>query len=150
MGGALMAFGNRVEGSFARLLQAKEAPNSIVWGDFDRSALIRLPLVPTDQSGRTVGTPTVEFRLPDGSALPHLLMAGATLAMLLGRDTPDLDALLERTSSSARGKFPDAAARIPRSFVEIADALAHYRDMLASGGVFPMSYVDAIVERLRQ
>jgi glutamine synthetase len=150
MGGALMAFGNRVEGSFARLLQAKEAPNSIVWGDFDRSALIRLPVVPTDARGRTVGKPTVEFRLPDGSALPHLLMAGAALAMVHGHDTKDLDALLKRTSSTNRDASSGAAAPVPRSFEEIADAVVSHRDVLMSGGVFPEGYVDAVVERMRR
>ncbi len=80
-----MAFGNRVEDSFARLNQAKEAPNRISWGEFDRNALVRLPITATDQTGRQVTMPTIEFRLPDGSALPHLLMAGVAVAMLEGR-----------------------------------------------------------------
>ncbi len=150
MGGALMAFGNRVEGSFARLLQAKEAPNSIAWGDFDRSALIRLPVVPTDASGRTVGTPTIEFRLPDGSALPHLLMAGAVLAMIHGRETKELGPLLDRTSTKAGGKEASAAARVPRSFEEVADALAQYRETLARGGVFPTGFIDALADQMRR
>ena len=150
MGGALMAFGNRVEGSFARLLQAKEAPNTIVWGDFDRSALVRLPVVSTNSSGRTVGTPTVEFRLPDGSALPHLLMAGAALALIHGRETEDLEALLERTISRARGGAADGAAPVPRSFEEVADALVQYRDMLERGGVFPTGFTGAMAEQMRR
>ncbi len=150
VGGALMAFGNRVEGSFARLLQAKEAPNSIVWGDFDRSALVRLPVVPTDARGRTVGKPTVEFRLPDGSGLPHLLMAGAALAMVLGHDTKDLDALLERTSSLNRDAAAGAAVPVPRSFEEVADAIDAHRDVLKGGSVFPEGYIDALVERMRR
>ncbi|MFC1639965.1 hypothetical protein ACFL3B_04285 [Gemmatimonadota bacterium] len=150
LGGALMAFGNRVEGSFARLLQAKEAPNTIVWGDFDRSALIRLPVVPTDSSGRTVGTPTIEFRLPDGSALPHLLMAGAVLAMLHGRETEDLGGLLERTSSKAGGGDGTAAARVPRSFEEVADALVKYRDTLSRGDVFPTGFIDALAQGMQR
>jgi len=148
MGGALMAFGNRVEGSFARLLQAKEAPNSIAWGDYDRSALVRLPVVPTDSTGRTVGKPTVEFRLPDGSALPHLLMAGAALSMIHGKETANLDELLERTNSRRRDKKTDATTRVPRSFEEVADAMMQYRGILASGDVFPTGYFDAVVEHL--
>lgn len=149
MGGALMAFGNRVEGSFGRLLQAKEAPNAVVWGDHDRSALVRLPVVPTGADGRLLGTPTIEFRLPDGSALPHLLMAGAALAMIHGREIEDLDALLQRTVSDAGGGPADGAAHVPRSFEEVADALERYREMLERGGVFPTGYVDAAAEMLR-
>ncbi len=84
MGAALMAFGNRDEGSFVRLGQAREAPNSIIWGEYDRSALIRLPFVPTDAQGRAVAAPTVEFRLPDGSAHAHHLLAGVAQAALAG------------------------------------------------------------------
>lgn len=148
LGGALMAFGNRVEGSFARLSQAKEAPNSIAWGDFDRSALVRLPVVPTDSSGRTVGTPTVEFRLPDGSALPHLLMAGAALAVVHGRETKDLDTVLSESHTKTRDSGGGAAARIPRSFQEVADALAQHKGVLEHGDVFPQGFIESIIERL--
>jgi glutamine synthetase len=145
LGGALMAFGNRVRESFARLRQAKEAPNAIVWGEFDRSALIRLPVVTHDVHGREVTTPTVEFRLPDGSALPHLLLAGAALATVQGRLTPDLDELLARTKAgSASGAEP-----VPRSFSEVADALARCRASLERGDAFPPALVDALLASLR-
>jgi glutamine synthetase len=149
LGGALMAFGNRVTGSFARLRQAKEAPNTIVWGEFDRSALIRLPIVARDLEGREVTTPTIEFRLPDGSALPHLLLAGAALATAHGRVTPDLDELLARTRVGSGGAGP-AAEPVPRSFAEVADALERCRPVLERGGVFPPAMVDSVLAGLRE
>jgi glutamine synthetase len=148
MGGALMAFGNRVEDSFARLVQGKEAPNAIVWGEFDRLALVRLPIVTTDEDGRVVGSPTIEFRLPDGSALPHLLLAGAALSMILGRQTEDLDRLLEG-STSTRGHGMEEAARIPRNQAEVADAITYYRSTFETNGTFPSGLLDRIVDRLR-
>ena len=149
MGGALMAFGNRVNDSFVRLKQGKEAPNAIVWGEFDRLALIRLPVVTMDDDGCIVGSPTIEFRLPDGSVLPHLLLAGAALAMLYGRDTVGLDDLLERTSTAFRGEPSEDPPREPRNFVEIADAIASYRGTLELGGTFPDGLIDLIVARLK-
>ncbi len=150
MGGALMAFGNRVEGSFVRIRQAKEAPSTIVWGDYDRQALIRLPVVATDGTGRVVTPATVEFRLPDGSALPHLLLAGAALAMIKGRDTEELEDLLQRTSAEqARQGKGGRAERVPRDFYEVADALTRYRDILESGGTFPSTLLDKFVAGLR-
>ncbi len=149
MGGALMAFGNRVSDSFVRLKQGKEAPNAIVWGEFDRLALIRLPVVTMDDDGCVVGSPTIEFRLPDGSVLPHLLLAGAALAMLYGRDTVGLNDLLERTSTTFKGEPSEDPPRVPRNFVEIADAVESYRDTLELGGTFPDGLIDLIVARLR-
>jgi len=149
MGGALMAFGNRVNESFVRLKQGKEAPNAIVWGEFDRLALIRLPVVTMDDQGCVVGSSTIEFRLPDGSVLPHLLLAGAALAMLFGRDTVGLDDLLERTSTAFKGEPTEDSPRVPRNFVEVAHAIESYRDTLRWGGTFPDGLIDLIVARLK-
>ena len=148
LGGALMAFGNRQRGSFARLRQAKEAPSAIVWGRYDRSALIRLPVVATDAHGQTVTTPTIEFRLPDGSALPHLLLAGAAVSMAHGRSTADLDALLARTMAGARSA--EGGERIPRHFGEVADAIERHRIALENGGAFPPAIVDHLLANLRE
>ncbi|UCD23486.1 MAG: hypothetical protein JSW51_10610 [Gemmatimonadota bacterium] len=149
LGGALMAFGNRVSDSFARLKQGKEAPNAIVWGEFDRLALIRLPVVTMDDHGRVIGSPTIEFRLPDGSVLPHLLLAGAALAMVHGRDTASLDDLLERTSTAFKGEPAADSPRVPRNFVEVAHAIESYRDTLELGGTFPAGLIDLTVARLK-
>ena len=149
MGGALMAFGNRVDGSFARLVQGKEAPKTIVWGDYDRLALIRLPVVARTEDGRAVAAPTVEFRLPDGSALPHLLLAGVAQAMVEGRNTPELDALLEQTSTQQAGKDGGTVNRVPWNSIEVADALVEHRGTLIAGEVFPEVLVDRLVELLK-
>ncbi len=146
-GGALMAFGNRAEESFVRIGQAKEAPSSVKWGEYDRSALVRLPVVATDGDGRLVSPPTIEFRLPDGSAHPHLLLAGMAQAMVEGRATPDLDALLESTAASKGANGGGAA--VPRSFAEVGEALARHRAVFERGGVFPPVLVDARIERLK-
>ncbi|MBI4881002.1 MAG: glutamine synthetase [Planctomycetes bacterium] len=146
LGDALMAFGNRSEGSFLRLSQAKEAPNSVCWGEFDRKALVRLPVVARDEHGEPVSPPTVEFRLPDGSAHSHLLLAAVAQAMLFGRSLPDLDSLLERTLAASPGKRRDAAARVPSSMPEIASSLRAKRAVFEEGGVFPPHVIDRILE----
>jgi len=102
LGGALMAFGNRTEGSFIRLTQAKEAPSAVAWGEFDRSALIRLPVTVRAADGRIITVPTIEFRLPDGSAHAHFLLAGAAQAMLFG-------ASIEGSTSCSRARSPGAS-----------------------------------------
>ncbi len=147
VGGALMAFGNRERGSFLRLKQGKEAPNRVVWGQFDRQALIRLPIVAVAEDGRRVSAPTIEFRLPDGSAHPHFLLSGIAQAMVLGHRTDDLADLLRGTAS----KTPEAerveTTPVPGNAVEVAEALREHRSVLEDGAVFPASLID---ETLRQ
>ncbi len=148
-GGALMAFGNRVDGSFVRLTQGKEAPTSMAWGAFDRHALVRLPIVATAPDGRLVSAPTIEFRLPDGSAHPYLLLAGVAQAMTAERGAPDLDALLARTAAAHVREHPGDAPKLPRSPAEIANALADPRNVFAAGDVFPAAYLELMAKHLR-
>jgi glutamine synthetase len=150
-GAALMAFGNRVAGSFVRTGQAKEAPDTIRWGEYDRSALVRLPVVARDPDGRPVSPPTIEFRLPDGSAHPHLLLAGVAQAMLAAMDAPGLDARLEATASAPTAggaNAPGGPTRVPTTFAEVAHALAAGRALFEAGGVFPAAMLDAVHARL--
>ncbi len=148
LGAALMAFGNRAQGSLTRLTQAKEAPNRITWGEYDRSALIRLPAQARDKSGASVSPETVEFRLPDGSAFPHLLLAGAALATIRGARTDGLDDLLEATSAATVKEGGGRAASVPWSFREVAMAVAEHRGTFEADGVFPAPLLDRLVTDL--
>lgn len=145
LGPALMAFGNRTEGSFVRLTQGKEAPNTVTWGRYNRHALIRLPIQAMSESGRVVSIPTIEFRLPDGSAHPHLLLAGLGQAFVRGGSIDDRDGLLARTRSSGDRS---AAAPVPRDFVSVSRALCENEAALAKGGVFTAAMLAKIAQRL--
>jgi glutamine synthetase len=146
--GALMAFGNRATNSFVRLLQAKEAPSAVTWGYYNRRALIRLPIVATDEAGKSVSPETVEFRLPDGSAHPHLLLAGIAQAMLAGRSVENIEQLLERTAALAQKG--SSARPVPRNFLEVADALREVRATFEQGGIFPRHVIDRTIDTLGQ
>lgn len=149
LGGALMAFGNRVPGSLVRLNQAKEAPSGIAWGESDRSALVRLPILATNEQGEPMTAPTIEFRLPDGSAHPHLLLAGVAQSTLQGRETADLEGLIEATAS-ARSGGPDRSrvTALPVSMLEIAEDLQRQRGCFERHGVFPPHVIDAVASEL--
>jgi len=137
MAGALMAFGNRSPGSFVRLRQGKESPTRVGWGMRDRGALVRVPLLAAAGS-ENAPPPTLEFRLPDGSAHPHLLLAAAAQTMVHARELSGGDA-------------PGAASAVtlPRTDTEIAEALCRHRPVLERGGVFPATLIDALADRLR-
>ena len=144
----LMAFGNRTANSFLRLTQAKEAPSTVTWGRYNRKALIRLPIVATDEGGRSVSAETVEFRLPDGSAHPHLLLAGIAQAMVAARAFDNLDALLDKTCSQTLQAH--YAIHVPRTFAEVAEGLRQHRVAFEAGGVFPRHVIDRTIEALGQ
>jgi glutamine synthetase len=148
MAPALMAFGNRELGSFVRLTQAKETPVAITWGAYNRKALIRLPLMAPEAGPGEAWPPTIEFRLPDGSALPHLLLAGMAQALLLGRETPDLEALLTRTASDNGGTEAGGVTQLPRDRVGVGAALRRARPALEAGDVFPASMIEAQLKAL--
>jgi glutamine synthetase len=94
----LTAFGNTVSAAYLRLVPNQEAPTRICWSDCNRSAMIRVPLGWSkleDLAGRLNpqqhvhhqqpdSVQTVELRSPDGSANPHLLLSGITLAAQWG------------------------------------------------------------------
>ena len=145
---ALMAFGNRLPNSFVRVTQAKEAPSTVTWGRYNRRALIRLPIVATDADGRSVSAETVEFRLPDGSAHPHLLLAGIAQAMVAARAFDNLDTLLDRTC--AQTLHAPSAIPVPRTFAEVADGLRRTRAVFEAGHVFPRHVIDRTIEALGQ
>jgi glutamine synthetase len=149
LGGALMAFGNRSDGSFIRLSQAKEAPSTVAWGEGDRGALIRLPATVRASDGRLVTVPTIEFRLPDGSAHPHFLLAGAAQALAYGSTIKDLDDLLSRTESRRVRAQPGETCPIPKSVAEVGEELARRRDALEAGGVFPPGLLDLVMKAQR-
>ncbi len=148
MGGALMAFGNCKASSFVRLSQAKEAPNSVTWGQFNRKTLIRLPVVPIAADGRQVAPPTIEFRLPDGSANPHTLLAGIAQALVEGHRLEGLAELLARTNAQAAAENPQDVTYVPRSFADIASQLEAHRAVFEAGGVFPPHVVDKLIDSL--
>lgn len=147
LAGASMAFGNRKLNSFLRLSQAREAPTAVTWGQFNRKALIRLPIVATDERGRAVVPETIEFRLPDGSAHPHLVLAVVAQAMAAGRYAEDVDRVVEKTKATA-GETANGFT-VPKSFQDIAVALGAERAALEAGGVFPTALIDRVIETLK-
>jgi glutamine synthetase len=126
----------------------------VTWGERDRSALVRLPIVARDRDGREVSTPTIEFRLPDGSAHAHLLLAGIAQAMSAATPGTALDALLAATAAGVEAPVPGVASpatavpSVPRSFRDVASALRGDRAAFEADGVFPAGMIDAVIERL--
>lgn len=146
-GCSLMAFGNRTSSSFVRLFQGKESPAAVTWGQFNRKALVRLPVTMQDSTGASAYPETVEFRLPDGSANPHLLLAGIAQAACAAHSMNNRRKFMESLRSDAiKG---DAARKIPTNSKEIAALLENDRVAYQAADVFPASLIDGEIARLK-
>ncbi len=67
--------------------------------------------------------------------------------MLAGRADPDLDRLIETTRAEAEQAGHEFT--VPRSFQDVAAALAAGRAALEAGGVFPAALIDRAVDTLK-
>jgi glutamine synthetase len=159
---ALSAFGNTVPTSYLRFSEGDESPEDICWGEKDRTGLVRVPLawggdvlsdmVAHANPGNPEPVPhpathpqTVEFRLGDGSADVHLLLAGMAVAATRGLADPKSLKLAERLSTTASDDFD----QLPSSCAEAADELESGRAVFEADGVFPAALIDAVLAGLR-
>lgn len=153
----LTAFGNTVAASYLRLVPGQEAPTRVCWGAGNRASLIRVPLDfatsrrldlafnPGEQGPPPAGLarPTVEYRSPDGSAYPHLLLAAVTLTAADGVAGGAGRELAERLRVDG-GDGDDDHQRLPATAVAAARCLDQERGFFESGG-FPPRLIDRVV-----
>ena len=138
---ALNAFTNASTNSYKRLVPGFEAPVMLAYSARNRSASIRIPVVPSPKARR------IEVRFPDPTANPYLSFAALLMAGLDGiknkihpGDAMDKDLY---------ALPPEEAAEIPtvaESFDQALKALDTDRDFLTVGGVFSNDSIDAYIK----
>ncbi|TOP78407.1 glutamate--ammonia ligase [Vibrio parahaemolyticus] len=137
---AINAFANPSTNSYKRLVPGFEAPVMLAYSARNRSASIRIPVVPSPKARR------IEARFPDPAANPYLAFACLLMAGLDGiknkihpgeamdKDLYDLPA--------------EEAAEIPKvaESLEVAlNALDEDREFLTAGGVFSDDFIDSYI-----
>ncbi|ROV57999.1 glutamate--ammonia ligase [Vibrio ponticus] len=137
---AINAFANPSTNSYKRLVPGFEAPVMLAYSARNRSASIRIPVVPSPKGRR------IEARFPDPAANPYLAFACLLMAGLDGiknkihpgeamdKDLYDLPA--------------EEAAEIPKvaESLEVAlKALDEDREFLTAGGVFSDDFIDSYI-----
>jgi len=162
---ALTAFGNTIPTSYLRLVPNQEAPTKICWGDRNRSALVRVPLGWTGkQNMAAIANPeikvtgkngdsrqTFEFRVPDGSANIHLILAGLIVASLHGIEMPNALTLADQlyVEGNIFRNIPNQQLQqLPASCVESADRLKSKREIFEKNGIFPERLIDYTIQTL--
>lgn len=166
---SLTAFGNTMASSYLRLVPHQEAPTRICWSASNRSALIRVPLGWTGaddlaaklnpqqevpyQSDQSVQT--VELRSPDGSAIPHLLLAGIVTAARWGLTHPEEAATIARAQHVTGNIFsdPELLERLPSLPVSCADSAEYLlaaRQLYEVEGLFPARMINRMAALLHE
>ncbi|AMF95855.1 glutamate--ammonia ligase [Vibrio fluvialis] len=138
---ALNALTNPSTNSYKRLVPHYEAPVMLAYSARNRSASIRIPVVPSPKARR------IEVRFPDPAANPYLAFAAMLMAGLDGiknkihpgeamdKDLYDLPA--------------EEAAEIPKvaeSLQQALQCLSDDREFLTAGGVFSDDFINSYIE----
>ncbi|SDH76186.1 L-glutamine synthetase [Vibrio xiamenensis] len=138
---AINAFANPATNSYKRLVPGFEAPVMLAYSARNRSASIRIPVVPSPKARR------IEVRFPDPAANPYLAFSALLMAGLDGiknkihpgdamdKDLYDLPA--------------EEAAEIPKvaeSLQQALEALDADREFLTAGGVFSDDFINSYID----
>ncbi|OOE85423.1 type I glutamate--ammonia ligase [Salinivibrio siamensis] len=137
---AINAFANASTNSYKRLVPGFEAPVMLAYSARNRSASIRIPVVPSPKARR------IELRFADPTANPYLCFAAMLMAGLDGiknkihpGDAMDKD--LYDLPAEEAAEIPTVA----ESLKEALQALDADREFLTTGGVFSDDFIDSYI-----
>ncbi|WNJ96858.1 glutamate--ammonia ligase [Vibrio ruber] len=137
---AINAFANASTNSYKRLVPGFEAPVMLAYSARNRSASIRIPVVPSPKARR------IEVRFPDPTANPYLAFAAMLMAGLDGiknkihpGDSADKD--LYDLPAEEAAQIPTVA----ESLQQALEALDADREFLTAGGVFSDDFIDSYI-----
>ncbi|WNO60401.1 glutamate--ammonia ligase [Rheinheimera sp. MMS21-TC3] len=138
---ALNAFTNPSTNSYKRLVPHYEAPVMLAYSARNRSASIRIPLVPSAKARR------IECRFPDPTANPYLAFTAQLMAGLDGiqnkihpGDAMDKD--LYDLPAEEAANIPQVA----KTLEEALNELDKSRAIFTKGGVMTDNMIDAYIE----
>jgi glutamine synthetase len=141
---AINAFANASTNSYKRLVPGFEAPVMLAYSARNRSASIRIPVVPSAKGRR------IEVRFPDPTGNPYLAFAAMLMAGLDGiknkiHPGDPMDKDLYDLPAEEAANIPTVAA----SLEEALDCLDKDREFLTAGDVMDNDMIDAYIKLKR-
>ncbi|MGR5065932.1 glutamate--ammonia ligase [Photobacterium sp. DNB22_13_2] len=138
---AINAFANPATNSYKRLVPGFEAPVMLAYSARNRSASIRIPVVPSPKARR------IEVRFGDPAANPYLAFAAMLMAGLDGIQNKihpgeAMDKDLYDLPAEEAAEIPTVAESLQGAL----QALNEDREFLTSGGVFSDDFIDSYIE----
>ena len=138
---ALAAFTNPTTNSYKRLIPGYEAPTTLAYSARNRSAAIRIPLVPDESSKAR----RFEYRCPDPKANPYLAFSAIQMAAMDGiKNKIDPGAPADDKDffeMSAEEIESDGYRQLPGTLSESLSALESDNAFLTEGDVFSDAYI---------
>ncbi|MCG7496761.1 glutamate--ammonia ligase [Vibrio sp. Of7-15] len=137
---AINAFANPSTNSYKRLVPGFEAPVMLAYSARNRSASIRIPVVPSPKARR------IELRFGDPAANPYLAFSAMLMAGLDGiknkiHPGEAMDKDLYDLPAEEAAEIPTVAESLQQALVELdAD-----REFLTAGGVFSDDFIDSYI-----
>ncbi|MGF1686942.1 glutamate--ammonia ligase [Photobacterium japonica] len=138
---AINAFANPATNSYKRLVPGYEAPVMLAYSARNRSASIRIPVVPSPKARR------IEVRFGDPAANPYLAFAAMLMAGLDGINNKIHPG--EAMDKDLYDLPAEEAAEIPKvaeSLQGALQALDEDREFLTTGGVFSDDFIDSYIQ----
>ncbi len=137
---AINAFANASTNSYKRLVPGFEAPVMLAYSARNRSASIRIPVVPSPKARR------IELRFGDPTANPYLAFAAMLMAGLDGiknkiHPGEAMDKDLYDLPAEEAAEIPTVA----ESLQQALQALSDDREFLTDGGVFSNDFIDSYI-----
>ncbi|AZG74988.1 glutamate--ammonia ligase [Shewanella livingstonensis] len=138
---ALNAFTNPSTNSYKRLVPHFEAPVMLAYSARNRSASIRIPVVPSPKGRR------IEARFPDPHANPYLGFSALLMAGLDGIQNKIHPG--EAMDKDLYDLPPEEAAEIPQVATSLENALENLQadhEFLTKGGVFSEDFIQSYIK----
>ncbi|ASK78186.1 type I glutamate--ammonia ligase [Paraphotobacterium marinum] len=138
---AINAFANASTNSYKRLIPGFEAPVMLAYSARNRSASIRIPVVPSPKARR------IEVRFGDPTANPYLCFAAMLMAGLDG-----IQNKIHPGDAMDKDLYdlpPEEASGIPQVATSLEEALAALdkdREFLTKGNVFSDDFIDSYID----
>ena len=138
---AINAFANPTTNSYKRLVPGFEAPVMLAYSARNRSASIRIPVVPSPKARR------IEVRFGDPAANPYLCYSAMLMAGLDGiknkiHPGEAMDKDLYDLPAEEAAEIPTVAESLDIAL----KALDEDREFLTAGGVFSSEFIDSYIK----
>lgn len=143
---ALLAFAAPTTNSYRRLVPGYEAPINLVYSQRNRSACVRIPIYSNSPKSKRI-----EFRPPDPSANPYLVLPALLMAGLDGvRNRIEPPAPIDKDLYELAPEEKANIQSTPGSLAEVLEALEKDHEFLLRGDVFTLDLINTWIAYKRE